>query len=351
MKKVLIIIIPTIGLLTWVFFAFRNGNAVATSAAQQWPGQMGTLEKVGERWPRIEANSASVKLSSLGEALPKNDKAIDDYVAHEITRDEIAIAEPPQLADITTIRDLLLHESIHWERYDEIGDSHAIAARLLQMNMARTLVASALTKARASSPAAWDDLHAVWKLARSLDGHPQMMTRTAALAMARMVNAVAWKMPLPAPAWLDELQARDEVRPLLEAFQHQTASYWRSSARFFPTTWLATSIDHDRKIAEDLFKFTGCAVNTPMNQLGTDLTSLWRRAFRYRAEREATANALRVREGKTIETSSRCSDGSWTFDGNTLRFSHEIATAPPDSAMPLELHIKAGTGVFGAEKD
>lgn len=340
MKKVLIIIIPAIGLLTWIFFAFRNGPAVATSAAQQWPGQMGTLEKVGERWPRIEANSASFKLASLGEALPKNDKAIDDFVAHEIMRNEIAIGDPPQLADITTIRDLLLHEPIHWERYDEIGDSHAIAARAMQMNMARVLVASALTKARANSPAAWDELYAVWKLARSLDGHPQMMIQTAALAMARIVNAVAWKMPLPAPAWLDELQTRDDVRPLLEAFQHQTASYWRSGARLFPTTWLATSIDHDRQIAEDLFKFTGCDVNTPMNQLGTDLTSLWRRAFRYRAEREATANALRVREGKSIETSSRCSDGGWTFDGTTLRFSREIPTAPPDTPMPLMLRLK-----------
>ena len=58
-------------------------------------------------------------------------------------------------------------------------------------------------------------------------------------------------------------------------------------------------------------------------------SSVWRRAFRYRPEREATANALRVREGKSIETGSRCSDGGWTFDGTTLRFSREIATAAP----------------------
>jgi len=206
--------------------------------------------------------------------------------------------------------------------------------------MARALVANALAKGRSNAPAAWDDLHAVWRLARSLDGHPQMMAQTAALSMARMINAVAWKMPLPAPAWLGDLQSRDDVRPLLDAFQHQTASYWRSSAWIFPTKWLASSIDHDRKIAEDLFSITGCDVNTPMNQLGTDLTSVWRRAFRYRAEREATANALRVREGKSIETGSRCSDGGWMFDGGTLRFSREIATAPPDNPMPLVLRVK-----------
>jgi hypothetical protein len=77
-----------------------------------------------------------------------------------------------------------------------------------------------------------------------------------------------------------------------------------------------------------------------MNELGTDLTSVWRRAFRYRAEREATANALRVREGKSIETGSRCSAGGWMFDGATLRFSREIATAAPDTPMPLVLSVK-----------
>jgi hypothetical protein len=208
------------------------------------------------------------------------------------------------------------------------------------MTMARALVASALTKARANTPEAWEDLHAVWKLARTLDGHPQMMAQTAALAMARMINAVAWKMPLPAPAWFGELQTRDNVLPLLASFQHQTASYWKNGARIFPTKWLASSIEHDRRIAEELFSLTRCDVNAPMNELGTDLTSLWRRAFRYRAEREATANALRVREGTPIETASRCSEGGWTFDGTTLRFSREIATVAPDRPMPLVLRVE-----------
>lgn len=167
-----------------------------------------------------------------------------------------------------------------------------------------------------------------------------MMAQTAVLTMARMINAVAWKMPLPAPAWFGELQTRDHVRTLLESFQHQTAYYWQSGTRIFPTKWLATSIEHDRLIAEDLFDLTQCDVTTRVNELGTDLSSVWRRAFRYRAEREATANAMRVREGKSIETGSRCSDGAWTFDGTTLRFSREIATAAPDTPMPLVLRLK-----------
>jgi hypothetical protein len=104
---------------------------------------------------------------------------------------------------------------------------------------------------------------------------------------------------------------------------------------------LADSVDRDRGIAEELINESRCDVNARANELGVDLTSVWRRAFRYRAEREATANALRVREGKPIETASRCSDGSWTFDGTTLRFSREIAMAPPAvRPMPLVLQVK-----------
>jgi hypothetical protein len=339
MKKALLILIAAIGLLISIIFSFRNERAVATSASQPWPAQMGTLETVAERWPQEGPNDASVKLTSLAEALPKND-ALDNFVAREITRDELSIGEPPALPDVTPIRELLMRERVVWERHDKVGDESAIAIRVKQMTVARALVASALAKARTNTPTAWDDLHAVWKLARSLDSHPQMMAQTAALSMARMINAVAWKMPLRAPAWFAALQSRDDMRPLLDSFQHQTASYWQSGASLFPTKWLAASIDHDRKIAEDLYNFTGCDVNPPMNELGTDLTSLWRRAFRYRAEREATANALRAREGKSIETTSRCTDGGWTFDGTTLRFSRELPTTPQDSPMPLVLRVK-----------
>lgn len=340
MKKAALIVVAAIGLLAGVFLWLRNEDAVATSAARPWPEGMGRLDAAADRWPPMQANDASVKLTALADALPKNE-AVDDFVAREITRGEITINEPPALPDVSAIRELLLREPVVWEREDGIGGGNeANARRTMQLTVSRALVASALAKARADDRAAWDDLHAVWKLARTLDGHPQMMAQTAALSMARMINAVAWKMPLPAPAWLGELQARDDVRPLLEAFQHQTASYWEDGAQWFPTKWLAASIEHDRLIAEELSDLTRCDVNAPVNELGTDLTSVWRRAFRFRAEREATANALRAREGKPIETGSRCSDGGWTFDGATLRFNREIGTAAPDRPMPLVLRVK-----------
>ncbi|HKO54685.1 MAG TPA: hypothetical protein VJ276_02335 [Thermoanaerobaculia bacterium] len=343
MKKALVAV-AGIALVVWVVSWFRLPGAVATAAARPWPGGMGTLESVAARFPPQRANAASVKLTALANALPKNE-AVENYVGREIARGELTTGEAPALPDVSAMRELLLREPVVWARpagIGDIGDKETSARRVVQMTVARSLVASALTKARAHDPAAWEDLHAVWNLSRSLEGQPQMMTQTASFSMVRMINGVAWKMPLPAPAWLGELQQRDEVRRLLEAFQYQAASYWQDGARMFPTKWLADSVERDRGIAEALFKETRCDVSAPMNDLGTDLSFVWRRAFRFHAEREATANALRARQGKPIEAASRCSDGGWTFDGTTLRFSRDIPTAPPDKPMPLVLRVVSG---------
>jgi hypothetical protein len=345
MKKLLVLVVA-VALVVWVASWFRAPDAVATSSGQPWPGGMGTLDGVAARYPPLKGNEASVKLIALAGALPKHEareveEPIAEFVAREIARGELTIGEPPALPDVSAIRELLLRTPIAWERDEGIGGGDETQARrTLQLKIARALVANALARARANDPAAWDDLHAAWKLARSLDAHPQLMAQTAALTTARMINGAAWKMPLPAPAWLGELQARDHVRPLLAAFHYSAASYANSGAQLFPTRMLATQIEHDRAIAEELFTMKRCDVNARANQLGVDLTTVWRRAFRYRAEREASANALRVREGKSIQTASICSDGTWSFDGTALRFSREIASAAPDRPMPLVLQLK-----------
>jgi hypothetical protein len=334
----IVVIVLVIALVAWFFLWFRDGDAVATSAARPWPGEMGSLDDVAERWPSLKANEASVKFTSLAKALPES-KVVDDFVQREIARGDLTIGDPPALPDVGAIRELLLREPVVWEGRKQFDDTAVAEMRGVQMRVARALAASALAKARRNDLAAWDDLQAMWKLARSLEEHPQMMAQTAVLTMVRTINALAWKMPLPAPAWLSELHDHDNVRPLIEAFQYQAAWYAKDGA-WFPTKWLADSVDRDRAIAETLVKETRCDVTTPMNDLGTDLSSVWRRAFRGRAEREATANALRVREGKSIDTGSRCSDGGWMFDGTTLRVSREIATASPDNPMPLVLRVR-----------
>ena len=342
MKK-LLIGVAVLALIVWVISWFRVPEAVETSAAKPWPGGMGTLESVKDRFPPAKRNESARVLMEFAGAMAKSEEG-DDFVQREIGRGELAIGGGPAIPDTFPIRELLLREPMVWDSYPTFDDPAVATRRALHMTMARTLVASALTKARANDPAAWDELYAVWKLARSLDGHPQMMVQTASLAMGRMVNAVAWKMPLPAPEWVAEVRERDHVRPLLEAFQFMAASYAEGSTELFPTKMMANSVDKDRGIAETLSKATACGdVNVPMNDLGPDLRFVWRRMFRYRAEREATANALRARQGQPIESKSMCSDGTWSFDGTTVKFSREVPIGD-EQAMPLALRVRAGAG-------
>ena len=153
--------------------------------------------------------------------------------------------------------------------------------------------------------------------------------------MTRAINAVAWKMPLPVPGWLHEVQDRDFVRPLFETLQYEK---WRArKEQMFPLKPLADAIDHDRTLIGELARVTDCEFHQATNDL--DIT--WQRAFRYRVEREATANALRARAGQPIEEGSHCSDGGWSFDGKTLRFAKPIALPEQrDTSMPLTLHVR-----------
>src|SRR5437762_227131 len=147
MKKALGVV-AAIAFVVWVVSWFRTPDAVATSGAQAWPGGMGTLDSVAKRFPPLQANEASMKLSALANALPKNE-AVDSFVAREIARGELAIGKPRTLPDVSAIRELLLREPIVWKRHDGIGDTDTQAMRVVQLTITRALVANALIKARA----------------------------------------------------------------------------------------------------------------------------------------------------------------------------------------------------------
>ncbi len=337
-KSLLRLLLALVAVAIAVALHFRSDTEVTRSSAEPWPAGMGTLDSVAARFPPLEQNATATQWLALAGALPTNGNVLE-YLRREIARDDLAIGEPPALADPTAIRELLLREPIVFGSAIAFDDGEIATRRVVLLTAARTLVADALARAYKGDATAWEDLHAAWILARTQDGHPQMMAQTAALTMARWINAVAWKMPLPAPEWLHELTMHDPVRPLLDAFQYQTASYWRSGSEIFPTRWLAQSMDRDRKIAEELANSNACDVEARENDLGPSLVTVWRRAFRFRAEREATANAIRVREGKPIEATSKWSDGGWRLDGTTLRPQREIPMDAEQMPMPLTLRI------------
>jgi hypothetical protein len=192
--------------------------------------------------------------------------------------------------------------------------------------------------------AAWDDLHAAWNLTKALDGHPHVILRAVAMSMMRAINGVAWKMPLPVPAWFAEVQDRDFVRPLIETLQYENWRTWEEQK--FPLKPFAERIERERILAGKLGRATECEFNlvtetADRSDPNARLDIGWKRAFRYRVEREATANALRARAGQPIEARSHCSDGGWSFDGKTLRFAKPIALPERlDTSMPLTLRVR-----------
>jgi len=339
-KKALLILV-VLAAAVYVVSWFWAGDDVAAAAEQPWPDGLGTLAAVSDRYPQQQENEAARNLTKLADGFPESE-AIAAYVRQEIARGDLTIGEPPAIADLTAIRDLLLREPIVWKRDISIQHGGLLLKVKMYQSLTHALLASALGRARRQEPAAWDDLHAVWNLSKSLDGQPPRIPRLVAMSMTRAINAVAWKMPLPAPAWFHEVQDHDFVRPLFETLQYEM--WYAQRNEMFPLKPLAQTIDRERILTSKIARLTECEfhlVSEAPNPELLDLDITWQRAFRYRAEREATANALRARAGQPIEEGSHCSDGTWSFDGKTLRFAKPIALPERrDTSMPLTLHVR-----------
>lgn len=342
MKKALVIIV-LLAAAVYVASWFWAGDKVDAAAARSWPDGLGTLASVPDRYPPQHENDAARRLTKLAGPIAEDD-AVTAYVRQEIARGDLTIAQPPPIVDVSAIRDLLLREPVVWES-DLVQQHGGLLGKVaMHLTLMRALVTSALGRARKNDVAAWDDLHAAWNLTKALDGHPHIILRAVSMSMTRAINAVAWKMPLPVPAWFAEVQERDLVRALIETLQFED---WRTQKeQMFPLKPFAERIERERLLAGELARMTKCEFNRvtepadPKDPNGR-IDIGWQRAFRYRVEREATANALRARAGQPIEQGSHCSDGRWSFDGKTLRFTKPIALPERrDTSMPLTLLVR-----------
>jgi hypothetical protein len=346
MKKALLLLV-LLAAAGYVASWFWAGDEVEAAAARPWPDGMGTLAAVPGRYPPQGENDAARKLTKLAGAFAENvaeNDPVTAYVRQEIARGELIIAEPPKIVDVSAIRDLLLREPVAWERNLSQQHGGLLPKVAMHLSVSRALVASALGRARQNDASAWEDLHAAWNLTKSLDEHPHLILRIVAMSMTRAINAVAWKMPLPVPAWFDEVQDRDLVPLLLETLQFENWRAWRDQK--FPLKPFAERVERERALAGELARVTACEFDrlTGTGDRSDPLARLdigWQRAFRYRVEREATAYALRARAGQPIGMGSHCGDGGWSFDGKTLRFAKPIALPERrDTSMPLTLHTR-----------
>lgn len=385
----LVAIVLAVIVAVWVIGGLLATRGMQRAGEEQWPAGLGTLASVETRVRPQKTTDGARRLVALAKPLgitfktgsPKDPvlTAIGEYVKAEHVRAEPAIHEPSSEiqaflaaheAEIDALRDHLLHgEPIAWE-VDLSKDFDAPLPNLLgHMHVARLLSARALVRARGDDVRAGDDLHAVWRLTHSLESRPELISQLIVLAMTRMVNAVAWKLPVANVAWLDEMRKVDHRRLLLSGFQYDTWMMWRHGekstkgvmwtiTRPYERWSVADMTDHQRRIAEEVAATTACGFdgaafsqhvaesiprwNTLAQIAIPNFGSVWQRAFRSVAEREATMNAVRIAQGQPIVAESVCSDGAWRFENDRLSFSRDLPkSSEAETVMPLSLAIPA----------
>jgi hypothetical protein len=347
----------------WIYASRRMSKAVSAP----WPDGLGTIASVPNRFPLQSASEAAQDLIGLTDSLgidlaPRTGRessknvqpylgvapAVGHYVKSEIETGAPGITDPPanvaafltaNALPLAAIRQLLISaDAIVWPR--DIQDRNAPLPNLAgHVALTRVLAANALARAQRADAGAWDDLHAAWNLNRTLHGHPELIAQIVTLSGARTINAVARKMPAPEPAWRTQMDAVDNDRLLLRSMQFEK---WllRGRRGLLPNVMMETAdvIDREREIARRLAAVTRCDFDgKAFYPRSPNLAAMWQRAFRYRAEREATRNALLLASGRAIEPRSRCTDGQWAFDGTEIRFSREIASR---EGMPLALRVR-----------
>jgi hypothetical protein len=353
-----------------LFLAFGAKSRTRTVRAREWPMGLGRLDSVPARYPKGERTPAAIELEELAAKTvqPGVPDPVANYVRAQLQRlDRRIDPAPPIHANVPAIRSLLLSgRPIAWRVDMTRGANAPIPSLNVLMRISRLLTASALERARLGDAGAWDDLRAQRALSRGLWQRPEFISALIAMAIDRNVIAAARKMPLPAPAWFDELRTFDHRKAMLAAMQADTWLISSSIKEYFASrgegrngleALFDQTVDQSygelsraelaarqREIASQLAELTTCALdfpdpsvpwwNEPAQSLMPNIIATWHRVFRLRAEIELTEHALGLRSGPQ----SQCSDGHWIVTPSSVKFSKPIPlAAPKDSVIPLEI--------------
>lgn len=376
----LLIAIATLAVSSAVASIAANA-AWERAGTRPWPANLGSLQDFESNYPKRDPSADALRLVELARPLgidftTRNAQqrephvAIATFVHAEQERGVVAIGEPlalvaefmtKQAAPIDAMRDHILQSrEIAWAMDLDRKFDAPLPNLLAHLQVARLLATRAHLRARSNDAGAWEDLRAVSVLENHLHQRPELLSQLIALSLARTVNATAWKMPLPAPAWLADLRAVDRRRLMLRGLQHDAWLMWRhmpesSWSRAYLRASTGSMASHQRETAFGLASQTRCGFDGKayfeqrMNALPSwntvgriatpNLGAVWSRTMRYEAEQEATANALRVRAGEAVETRSHCSDGSWGASDGRVAFSRTIPSVGQHE-MPLALSVR-----------
>jgi hypothetical protein len=378
-------------------------RAYTSASGHEWPLDLGLIEGVPARYPPAEMSPAALRLiqaaarcqidmaprelrpsfAGVSDPLGPTRQGVTEYVRQQIERPDPAIAGPPQgvaeflaahagdLADVRSV--LLTSDPLVWPTNLQAGPAAPLPNLLGHMYLARLLQANALDRGRIGDRGAWDDLRASWNLTGGLWKRPELISWLIALAIARNTNAIARKLPVPEPQWLREMQELDYRRSALAAYQAEAWSI-RNGAYIettiddetgfvrrvtdvvmAPYTQMSAAdlVEAERKTARVIAANERCDFptdlasrrtgwwNLPARSVPTpNISSIWQRLFRFRAELEATDRTLRLRKGQPSLERSGCPEGKWIYTDRGFRFSHRFPKPPtPQIDIPLEFAI------------
>lgn len=351
---------------------FGRSRVETGTANRPWPLGLGVVADAPKRFPPAKDNAAATQLVKLaadaevelrysrtrrnagGVREELRDEFIE-YVRTQLERSGDTIDAPPtevarylteNAAPLDEIRTLALSGTpIVFEADINRGDRERggegspdpvpIGPNVFALqHIHRAFVVRALTAARDGNPAAWDELRTTWALTRPLWGRPDTTAVLGASTAARMVNGAARKMPLPPPSWLAELDTFPYEQHLAAA---QQAVAWRGKN--------PALTERLRGMAAEVLQAKTCDASSPQfdavrEKLGAraapSLVSNWDRLMRFRAEREARRNVLRIRAGQPPVRDTQCSDGSWEVTPASFKFTREAPVQRPQIDYPLE---------------
>jgi hypothetical protein len=354
---------------------FGRSRVETGTANRPWPLGLGVVADAPKRFPPAKDNAAATQLVNLAAAADVDLRqsrsrrgmggvredlrdAFSEYVRAQLERSGDTIDAAPSdvaryltdhAAPLDEIRKLALsgtpivfEADIHRggiggreRRGEGDPDPVPIGPNIFALqHLHRVFVARALTAARDGNPAAWDELRTAWELTRPQWGRPETTAVLGASTAARMVNAAARKMPLPPPAWLAELDTFPYEQHLAAA---QQAEAWRGRN--------PALTERLRGMAAEVLRAKACDTTSPRfdavrEKLGAratpNLISDWQRLMRFRAEREARRNVLRIRAGQPPVRDSQCSDGSWNVTPASFQFTRKVPVERPQIDYPLE---------------
>ena len=194
--------------LLWLVMYATSVAAVKREINKPWPYALGSLKQPEPR-EDLRVWSEETQYTTLIDALDVENIAPEKYVAVQTAKKDDAIDPPPSGAGVAENEPVLAKivrlvldsgDRVIWRGYE-------------RADVPGLLAAAALDRARSGdTAAAWDDLHAVWILARSLPATSGWRAKRRALLAVRQANAVARKLPAPPPSWFAELAAFDPRR-------------------------------------------------------------------------------------------------------------------------------------------